>query len=52
LLRIAALYNIPVACNKASADYIINSPLLHNDYKPDLPDFSAYTSRQTPIDIV
>lgn len=46
LLRIAALYNIPVACNKASADYMIHSPLLHNDYEPQKPDFTAYTERQ------
>ena len=50
LLRIAALYNIPVACNKASADYMIHSPLLHSDYKTDEPDFSVYTGRQTPAD--
>lgn len=50
LLRIAALYNIPVACNKASADYMIHSPLLHNDYRPDTPDFSVYTQRKTPVD--
>ncbi len=48
LLRIAALYNIPVACNKASADYMIHSPLLHGDYLPDDPDFTDYTSRSTP----
>lgn len=50
LLRIAALYNIPVACNKASADFMIHSPLLMGDYRPDAPDFSAYTQRQTPMD--
>jgi len=50
LLRIAALYNIPVACNKASADYMIHSPLLMSDYKTDEPDFSDYTIRNTPAD--
>ncbi len=50
LLRIAALYNIPVACNKASADYMIHSPLLHGDYTPDTPDFSDYTARKTPAE--
>jgi methylglyoxal synthase len=50
LLRIAALYNIPVACNKASADFMIHSPLLLNDYRPDDPDFSDYTGRSTPAD--
>jgi methylglyoxal synthase len=48
LLRIAALYNIPVACNPASADYMIHSPLLHSEYKPNDPDFTDYTSRLTP----
>lgn len=48
LLRIAALYNIPVACNQASADYMIQSPLLHSDYRPGKPDFSIYTQRVTP----
>ena len=49
LLRIAALYNIPLACNKASADYMIHSPLLvDEDYFPDAPDFSSYNSRKTP----
>lgn len=48
LLRIAALYNIPVACNQASADYMIHSPLLYGDYQPNKPDFSIYTQRVTP----
>lgn len=48
LLRIAALYNIPVACNQASADFMIQSPLLHGDYQPNKPDFSIYTQRVTP----
>ena len=47
LLRIAALYNIPVACNQVTADYIINSSLLTNNYIPVKPDFSAYTKRMT-----
>lgn len=51
LLRIAALWNVPVACNIASADYMIESPLLlSEDYQPVEPDFSIYTKRVTPAD--
>ena len=39
LLRIAVLYNIPVACNRASADFIFSSKLLFSDYERTLPDF-------------
>jgi methylglyoxal synthase len=34
LLRIAVLYNIPTACNRATADLIISSPLFSRGYKP------------------
>jgi methylglyoxal synthase len=39
LLRIAAVWNIPVACNRASADFIISSPLMSDDYQRQLPDY-------------
>ena len=32
LLRIAVVYNIPTACNLASADFIISSPLMEENY--------------------
>jgi methylglyoxal synthase len=32
LLRIAVVYNIPVACNRASADFLISSPLMNEPY--------------------
>jgi methylglyoxal synthase len=35
LLRVAVLYNVPTACNRATADLIISSPLFHSEYKPD-----------------
>jgi len=33
LLRISVLYNIPTACNRSTADFVISSPLLNEDYK-------------------
>ena len=36
LLRVAVLYNVPTACNRATADLIISSPLFQSDeYKPE-----------------
>jgi methylglyoxal synthase len=32
LLRISVVYNVPMACNRATADYILSSPLLSTDY--------------------
>jgi len=39
LLRIAVVYNIPVACNRASADFIISSPLMSSEYSRELIDY-------------
>jgi methylglyoxal synthase len=39
LLRIAVVWNIPIACNRASADFIISSPLMSDDYERQLPDY-------------
>ena len=46
LLRIAAVWNIPVACNPSSADYLISSPLLVQDYQYRIPDYAAYSSQR------
>mgnify|MGYP003477603081 FL=1 len=45
LLRLAVLCNIPTACNVATADFIISSPLFASDYQRAVPDFSAYRQR-------
>jgi methylglyoxal synthase len=34
LLRIAVVYNIPIACNRATADFILSSPLMAQEYAP------------------
>ncbi|TAL30651.1 MAG: methylglyoxal synthase [Spirochaetes bacterium] len=46
LLRIAVLYNIPTACNRSTADFVISSHLLNEHYSPAIKDYSAYIQRQ------
>ena len=45
LLRIAVVWNIPIACNRASADFVLASPLLDTAYERRLPDYNAYRNR-------
>jgi methylglyoxal synthase len=45
LLRIAVVYNIPTACTRSTADFIISSPLMDREYKPSLRDYSNYLNR-------
>ena len=46
LLRMSVLYNIPVACNRSSADFIISSSLFNEEYDPVIKDYSKYISRR------
>ena len=45
LLRIAVVWNVPAACNRATADFLISSPLMRDEYERRLPDYEAYLSR-------
>jgi methylglyoxal synthase len=45
LLRISVVWNIPAACNRASADFMISSPLMTAEYHRLLPDYSEYRMR-------
>ena len=45
LIRLAVVWNIPVACNQATADFIIHSSLYQQDYQREIPDFSAHNTR-------
>jgi methylglyoxal synthase len=45
LLRIAVVWNIPVACNRASADFMISSPLMTSEYQRLTPDYTARLRR-------
>ena len=48
LLRIAVVWNIPVACNRATADFLISSPLMASDYVRRTPDYQAHLDRLVP----
>ncbi len=52
LLRIAVVWNVPVACNRASADFMISSPLMTSAYVRALPDFNAHLNRFAPVPAV
>ena len=45
LLRLAVVWNIPVACNRATADFMISSPLMSSSYERILPDFEPHINR-------
>ena len=45
LLRIAVVYNVPMACNRSTADFLISSPLLNQPYQPIIKDYSEYINR-------
>lgn len=46
LLRIALVWNIPTACNRATADFIISSQLMEKSYNRIVQDFSTYHTRK------
>ncbi len=49
LLRMAVVWNIPIACNRASADFMISSPLMDGAYDRLVPDYEEY--RRRPIEL-
>jgi methylglyoxal synthase len=49
LLRIAVVWNIPVACNRATADFIISSPLLDSAYEARPPEYASYRNRAIDV---
>jgi methylglyoxal synthase len=46
LLRMAVVWNIPLACNRTSADFMISSPLMDEDYDRLVPDYDEYRARK------
>ncbi len=46
LLRLAIAWNIPTACDRATADFMFTSPLMHEIYVSQLPDYHDYLKRR------
>lgn len=45
LLRVAVVWNIPVACNRASADFMVSSPLMAGSYRRRVPNYDTHNDR-------
>jgi len=49
LLRITVLYNVPTACNRSTADFLISSPLFNAAYQQKVKDYAEYMNRTLEI---
>jgi methylglyoxal synthase len=47
LLRLAVLWNIPTACNRSTADFLISSPLMGEEYGHPIPDLDRYATTRS-----
>jgi methylglyoxal synthase len=45
LLRLGVVWNIPMACNRASADFMLTSPLMQDEYESRQTDYKQYLTR-------
>lgn len=46
LLRLGVAWNILLACDRATADFILTSPLMQAEYEISIPDYSNYMNRK------
>lgn len=46
LLRLCVAWNIPMACDRATADFIMTSPFMHEEYLAAQPDYTGYLNRE------
>lgn len=49
LLRLAVVWNIPMACNRATADFIFSSPNIGNSYERNAPDYATYMKNRLSV---
>lgn len=45
LPRLCVVWNIPMACDAATADFILSSPFMHSEYVAEVPDYTNYLNR-------
>ncbi|HTQ63677.1 MAG TPA: methylglyoxal synthase [Puia sp.] len=45
LLRLGVVWNIPIACDRATADFLLTSPLMFEEYRVIIPDYNQYLKR-------
>lgn len=50
LLRLGVAWNIPLACCRATADFILTSPFMNEEYVSTMPDYTGYLTRQIKQD--
>ncbi len=50
LLRLGVAWNIPMACDRATADFIMTSPFMHGEYNATLPNYTDYLTREIKKD--
>ena len=48
LLRVAVVWNVPFACDRATADYLVSSPLMTGTYQRFLPNYATHIQRFQP----
>lgn len=46
LLRLGVVWNIPFACDRSTADFLLTSPLMHEPYEVKFPDYASYLNRK------
>jgi methylglyoxal synthase len=49
LLRIAVVWNTPIACNRATADFMVSSPLMGEAYERLVPNYTIRRRRELPL---
>ena len=49
LLRVAIAWNCIVACDSATADFVVSSPIMLKEYETKVPDYTTYLTRKINV---